>query len=69
MQIMKRILAFVGVAALLAGCASTDNQGAMGNDSQVGYGSSSAGPFAPNVTPAPTGPSGSVSRTNPFGEQ
>jgi hypothetical protein len=74
MKMIKHIVALVGLAALLAGCA-TDNQGsgAMGNDSENGYGSSAtttnALPYTPATAPVPTGPNGSVSRTNPFGEQ
>jgi hypothetical protein len=65
MKMIKRILVLAGLAALLAGCATNDNQGAgaMGNDSETGYGSNSSNP---NNTP-PSGPNGSISRSNPFG--
>jgi len=73
MKTIKRIFALCGAAALLAGCASTNNEGAgaLGNDTETSVynGSSSPSPI-PLSAPfgaEPSGPNGSIGRNNPFG--
>jgi hypothetical protein len=73
MKKLKYILMLVGTGALLAGCATSENQpayGAMGNDTEIGTATSVNPQLA--TPPAPAGPvyngaNGSVSRSNPFG--
>ncbi len=69
MKMIKGILALLGAAALLAGCATNDQPGAgaMGNDSETVYGSGASAPATAPVAPIPSGPNGSISRSNPFG--
>jgi hypothetical protein len=69
MKTIKRILALAAAAALLAGCATNDQTGAgaLGNDSETGYGSGASAPANAAIAPTPSGPNGSVSRGNPFG--
>jgi hypothetical protein len=68
MKLNHRLLVFTAAVVLLAGCATNDHQnsGAMGNDSETGYGSGAQAPVTP-VRPAPTGPNGSIGPGNPFG--
>ncbi len=68
MKLNHRLLVFTAAVALLAGCATNDHQnsGAMGNDSETGYGSAGEAPVTP-VHAAPMGPNGSVGPGNPFG--
>jgi hypothetical protein len=65
MKMIKHILMLAAAASLLAGCASDQGAGAMGNDSQTGYGNGQNAPAT--STNAPNGPNGSISRSNPFG--
>lgn len=57
-KIMTGVLGLITAATLLTGC-STANKGAMGSDTEIGAGTAAGGP--------PSGPNGSVSRSNPFG--
>jgi hypothetical protein len=73
MKTINRMFALIGAAVVLAGCASTSNEGAgaLGNDSEksVYNGSSSPGeiPASAPFGTEPAGPNGSVGRNNPFG--
>ena len=69
MKLNHRLLVLTAAVALFAaGCATNDHQnsGAMGNDTETGYGAGSNTPVTP-ATSAPTGPNGSIGRGNPFG--
>lgn len=61
-KMTKVLLVMIGSVGLLAaGCSTTSNQGAMGNETQYGGGSGS-GPAQ-----VATGANGSISPSNPFG--
>jgi len=67
MKTIKQILGVMGVVALLAGCASQDNgRGGMGNATETSSGEGNTPPE--QVGPPPSGPNGSISRSNPFGQ-
>lgn len=60
-KVVKGLLALIGAATLLAGCAS--NQGGEGNETQYGGGAGGNTPTANGNG----GANGTISRTNPFG--
>ena len=63
MKMIKHMLAIVGAAALLAGCASQDQgRGAVGNEAEVSSGSATIAPLQPL-----TSDNGIISRSNPLG--
>jgi hypothetical protein len=73
MKTMKRILMVVGAAALLAGCATRDqdDMGGVGNYNGVSYGAGAGSSTEPTMLPPsdtlPLGPNGSVGLGNPLG--
>jgi hypothetical protein len=67
-----KILALAAAAALIAGCATDNHTGALGDENETGVVVGSSRPIMMNPVPAaapdaPTSNNGSIGNGNPFG--